>query len=155
MLREGEVKKIYLALVKGRWRGGAREIRAPLHKFVGTGGERRVAVRSQGVVATTRARPLSVSATLSLLELQLLTGRTHQIRVHLAHIGHPVVGDDKYGDFAFNREMARRDAKRLCLHASRLELAHPLGGAPLHLESPLPAEIQSVIDSAFGEGRDG
>jgi 23S rRNA pseudouridine955/2504/2580 synthase len=155
MLREGEVKKIYLALVKGQWKGGAREIRAPLHKSVGTGGERRVAVRPEGVVAITRARPLAVSPALSLLELQLLTGRTHQIRVHLAHIGHPVVGDDKYGDFAFNREMARRNAKRLCLHASRLDLAHPLGGAPLHLESPMPADVQAVIDAAFADVGDG
>jgi 23S rRNA pseudouridine955/2504/2580 synthase len=153
MLREGEIKKVYLALVKGQWQGGAREIRAPLQKFVSTGGERRVAVRPHGVAAITRARPLAVSPTLSLLELQLLTGRTHQIRVHLAHIGHPVVGDDKYGDFAFNREMARRNAKRLCLHAWRLELAHPLGGAALRLESPVPADVQAVIDTAFeGEG---
>jgi len=155
MLREGKVKKVYLALVKGQWKGGTREIRAPLHKFAGAGGERRVAVRPHGVAAITRARPLAVSPTLSLLELQLLTGRTHQIRVHLAHIGHPVVGDDKYGDFAFNREMARRKAKRLCLHASRLALAHPLGGTPLRLESPMPADVQVVIDAAFEDDRDG
>ena len=155
MLREGEVNKVYLALVKGRWQGGSREIRAPLHKAVGTGGERRVAVRPHGVAAITRARPLAVSPTLSLLELQLLTGRTHQIRVHLAHVGHPVVGDDKYGDFAFNREMARLGAKRLCLHALRLELAHPLGGALLRLVSPVPADVQAVIDFSFEGDRDG
>jgi len=149
MLREGEVRKIYVALVKGRWRGGAREIREPLHKFVAAGGERRVAVRSHGVSATTRVRPLALASDLSLLELELLTGRTHQIRVHLAHVGHPIVGDDKYGDFAFNREMAKRRVKRLCLHARRLELAHPLGGAPLRLESPLPSEMQAVIDTEF------
>jgi 23S rRNA pseudouridine955/2504/2580 synthase len=149
MLRQGEVRKIYVALVKGRWRGGAREIREPLHKFVQAGGERRVAVRAHGVEAVTRVRPLAVAADLSMLELELLTGRTHQIRVHLAHVGHPVVGDDKYGDFAFNREMARRGAKRLCLHAKRLELAHPVSRAALRLESPLPAELRAVIDAAF------
>lgn len=152
MLREGEVHKIYLALAKGRWRGGAREIRAPLHKFVGAGGERRVAVRAHGVAAVTRVRPIAVSAELSLLELELLTGRTHQIRVHLAHAGHPVVGDDKYGDFAFNREMAHHGAKRLCLHARRLEFKHPISGAALHLESPVPAELQAVIDAVFARG---
>jgi len=150
MLREGEVRKIYIALVKGRWRGGVREIREPLHKFVSAGGERRVAVRAQGLAAATRVRPLAVSRRLSVLELELLTGRTHQIRVHLAHAGHPVVGDDKYGDFAFNRDMAKQDVKRLCLHARRLAFAHPLSGVPLRLESPLPAALQAAIDSAFG-----
>jgi len=150
MLREGEVSKIYVALVKGRWRGGVREIREPLHKFVSAGGERRVAVRAQGRAAVTRVRPLAVSTRVSLLELELLTGRTHQIRVHLAHAGHPVVGDDKYGDFAFNRDMAKQNVRRLCLHARRLALAHPLSREPLLLESPLPAEIQAAIDAAFG-----
>jgi len=149
MLREGEVHKIYVAIVKGRWRGGAREIREPLHKFVAAGGERRVAVRAHGVAAATRVRPLALASDLSLLELELLTGRTHQIRVHLAHVGHPIVGDDKYGDFTFNREMAKRRIKRLCLHARRLELAHPVSGAPLRLESPLPTEMQTVVDTAF------
>ncbi len=149
MLRDGEVRKLYVALAKGRWRGGARDIREPLHKFVVAGGERRVAVRAHGLAATTRVRPLAVSAACSLLELELLTGRTHQIRVHLAHVGHPVVGDDKYGDFAFNREMARRGVKRLCLHARRLELRHPLSGSPLRLESPLPGEMQAAIDAMF------
>ena len=155
MLREGEVSKVYVALVKGRWRGGAREIREPLHRFVAVGGERRVAVRANGMTATTRARPLASSSELSLLELELLTGRTHQIRVHLAHVGHPVVGDDKYGDFEFNREWARRGVKRLCLHARRLELAHPASRSPLRLESPVPAEMQSAIDAAFGTTRRG
>jgi len=150
MLREGEVRKVYLALVKGRWRGGAREIREPLHKFVATGGERRVAVRAHGMAATTRARALASSSTMSLLELELLTGRTHQIRVHLAHVGHPVVGDDKYGDFDFNRAQARRGVKRLCLHAHRLEFAHPMRGSPLRLESALPVELQAAIDAEFG-----
>jgi len=149
MLREGEVNKLYVALAKGRWRGGAREIREPLHKFVASGGERRVAVRAHGLAAATRVRPLAVSSECSLLELELLTGRTHQIRVHLAHVGHPVVGDDKYGDFAFNREMARRGMKRLCLHARRLELLHPLSGSPLRLESALPGEMQAAIDAMF------
>jgi len=119
---------------------------------VGAGGERRVAVRAHGVAAVTRVRPIAVSAELSLLELELLTGRTHQIRVHLAHAGHPVVGDDKYGDFAFNREMAHHGAKRLCLHARRLEFKHPISGAALHLESPVPAELQAVIDAVFERG---
>ncbi|MDX1374418.1 MAG: pseudouridine synthase, partial [Burkholderiales bacterium] len=111
--------------------------------------ERRVAVRAGGAAAATRARPLAVADDLSLLELELLTGRTHQIRVHLAHVGHPVVGDDKYGDFAFNRALAQRGARRLCLHARRLELVHPVSGARLHLESAMPADIQALIEATF------
>jgi len=149
MLREGEVKKFYIALVKGRWRGGPREIRAPLHKSVTRGGERRVAVRGDGVAAATRVRPLAVSARVSLLELELLTGRTHQIRVHLAHVDHPIIGDDKYGDFAFNRALAQQGVRRLCLHARRLELAHPLSGVRLCLESPIPPPLQAAIDATL------
>jgi len=154
MLRDGEVRKDYVALVKGRWQGGPREIRAPLHKSVTRTGERRVAVRSDGVAAATRVRPRSVSPRVSVLELELLTGRTHQIRVHLAHVGHPIVGDAKYGDFAFNRSMAQQGVRRLCLHACRLELAHPLTGAQLQLESPIPPEMQAAIDSTLGLAAD-
>ena len=105
MLREGEVEKTYVALVHGRWSGGARDLRESLHKYVTASGERRVAVRGDGLLAHTRARPIAAGDELSALELRLMTGRTHQIRVHLAHAGHPVVGDDKYGDFAANRAM--------------------------------------------------
>ena len=120
-------------------------------RTLGRVGERRVAVRAQGVRAITRVTPRRAAADLSLLELQLLTGRTHQIRVHLAHAGFPVLGDDKYGDFAFNREMARRYPKRLCLHAHRLEFAHPTSGERMRLESPLPAALTTIVDAAFGE----
>ena len=78
----------------------------------------------------------------SLLEVELLTGRTHQIRVHLAHAGHPIVGDDKYGDFALNRELKQR----LLLHAARLAFRHPVTGESMKLESPLPAEMKAFVD---------
>jgi 23S rRNA pseudouridine955/2504/2580 synthase len=140
MLRAGEVRKTYLAVVKGDYRGPA-EIRASLHKYVSGSGERRVAVREDGMAAATRVRKLRSSARFSLLEIELLTGRTHQIRVHLAHAGHPVVGDDKYGDFALNRELKHR----LLLHAVRLAFRHPLTGEPVRLESPAPAAMEALL----------
>jgi 23S rRNA pseudouridine955/2504/2580 synthase len=140
MLRAGEVRKTYLAVVKGDYRGPA-EIRASLHKYVTGSGERRVAVREDGMAAATRVRKLRSSARFSLLEIELLTGRTHQIRVHLAHAGYPVVGDDKYGDFALNRELKHR----LLLHAVRLAFRHPLTGEPVRLESPAPAAMEALL----------
>jgi len=137
MLREGEVEKIYIAVVKGRWKGGARDLRESLHKYVTASGERRVSVSDQGKAAVTRVKPLRVQDDLSLLELQLMTGRTHQIRVHLAHAGHPVLGDDKYGD--------RQGAKRLMLHALRIAFMHPTTGERIVLEAPLPKEFKLAL----------
>lgn len=147
MLREGEVDKRYLAVVKGAWRGEA-EIRASLHKYVTSQGERRVAVREDGQVAVTRVKALKVKSEASLLELRLLTGRTHQIRVHLAHSGHPVLGDDKYGDFELNRALAKEGVQRLFLHASKLSLRHPLTGEALKWASELPGEMKAFMARA-------
>jgi 23S rRNA pseudouridine955/2504/2580 synthase len=146
MLRDGEVEKTYLALAKGRWSGGPRELRERLYKFVSASGERRVAVHEEGRTAATRVRPLRIGAAFSLLEARLLTGRTHQIRVHLAHAGHPIAGDDKYGDFALNRTLAAQGVRRLCLHAASLRFAHPLTGAPLRLAAPLPPELAAFVE---------
>jgi 23S rRNA pseudouridine955/2504/2580 synthase len=137
MLREGEVRKVYLAVVKGAYQGAA-EIKESLHKYVTGSGERRVAVHPQGLPARTRVKVLK-KGDLSVLEVELLTGRTHQIRVHLAHAGHPIVGDDKYGDFGLNRKLKQR----LLLHAARLVFRHPVTGETLKLESPLPAEMKA------------
>jgi 23S rRNA pseudouridine955/2504/2580 synthase len=81
----------------------------------------------------------------SLLEAELKTGRTHQIRVHLAHVGFPVAGDDKYGDFALNKALARQGLKHMFLHARKVVIAHPQSGATLALEAPLPGELQSFL----------
>ena len=142
MLREGEVGKVYLAVVKGVAKKSL-ELRESLHKYVTAAGERRVAVQADGVKAFTKTRTLKDDGEFSLLEVQLLTGRTHQIRVHLAHAGHPIVGDDKYGDFALNRELKQR----LLLHAARLAFRHPITGESMKLESPLPAEMKAFVAS--------
>jgi 23S rRNA pseudouridine955/2504/2580 synthase len=147
MLREGEVDKRYLAVVKGAW-SGKEELKESLHKYVTSQGERRVAVREDGQSAVTRVKPLKAKESASLLELRLLTGRTHQIRVHLAHAGHPVLGDDKYGDFELNKVLAKQGVKRLFLHASRLSLRHPLSGAALAFSSEIPPEMKTFLAAA-------
>jgi 23S rRNA pseudouridine955/2504/2580 synthase len=150
MLREGEVGKTYLAVVKGSWDQKDPEIRASLHKYVNAQGERRVSVQDDGKPAVTRVKVLKKNASFSLLELTLLTGRTHQIRVHLAHTGHPVLGDDKYGDFAFNRALAKEGVKRLFLHACRLSLQHPVEKEKLRFESKPPDEMSQFVRKTFG-----
>lgn len=141
MLREGEVHKTYLAVVKGALAKKTLELRESLHKYVTASGERRVAVQPEGRAALTRVKRLKTSKDFSLLEVELLTGRTHQIRVHLAHAGHPIVGDDKYGDFALNRQVKQR----LLLHAAKLVFRHPGTGEPITLESPVPAEMKAFL----------
>jgi 23S rRNA pseudouridine955/2504/2580 synthase len=149
MLREGEVEKVYLALAKGSPERRQFDIRESLHKYVTDQGERRVSVTAGGKASVTQAKVLRSSASFCLLELRLLTGRTHQIRVHLAHAGYPVLGDDKYGDFELNRTLAKQGVKRLFLHASSLSFEHPLSGAALAFKSALPAEMKRFIDETF------
>ena len=138
MLRDGEVEKVYCAIVKGQPDRDAFEIDEALHKHVTASGERRVSVQEGGQRAITRVKLLKRGGEFSLLEVRLLTGRTHQIRVHLAHAGLPIVGDDKYGDFALNKALKQR----LLLHAARLSFKHPVSGELLKLQSPLPAEMK-------------
>jgi len=153
-LREGAVQKRYYVLVKGRWRDDKRSVRLPLQKYVLASGERRVAVKDDGTHAHTVFRLQRNWQGYSLLEAELKTGRTHQIRVHLAHLGFPIAGDDKYGDFALNKQLARHGLKHMFLHAHKVVIAHPQSGAALALEAPLPEELQSflsVLDA--GEAR--
>ena len=142
MLREGEIEKIYLAVTKGIPARPAFEITESLHKYVTSQGERRVAVREDGKAAATKVRVLKSGESFSLLELRLLTGRTHQIRVHLAHAGHPIIGDDKYGDFPLNHQLK---VKRLMLHAASLSFKHPLSGAALAFKAPVPEEMKGFM----------
>jgi len=149
MLREGQIEKIYVAAVKGRPAQKEFDIREALHKYVNAKGERRVTVKEGGMEAVTKVRVLASGDEASFVQLRLLTGRTHQIRVHLAHAGHPVLGDDKYGDFERNRKVAKQGVKRLLLHARRLAFTHPAEGKRLRLESPLPADMTAFVESSF------
>lgn len=144
-LREGRVRKLYVALVKGAWREEKRSVKLPLNKYVLASGERRVSVGREGMAAHTVFRLRRAWRNFSLVEAELKTGRTHQIRVHLAHLGHPIAGDDKYGDFPLNKELARHGLKRMFLHAFKAVIVHPVSGANLELEAPLPPELQACL----------
>jgi len=149
-LRAGEVDKRYLVLVRGPWRDAKRVVDVPLHKFVTREGERRVRTESTGRASVTifrreRTWPAH-DPPLALLEAELETGRTHQIRVHLAHVGHALAGDDKYGDFAWNRALAREGLKRMFLHARRMTFKHPASGERMKMESPLPEDLSQFLN---------
>jgi 23S rRNA pseudouridine955/2504/2580 synthase len=147
MLREGAVHKHYLALVKGRWRGGPRRVEATLARRRDAGGAARVhAGDGEGKEAASRFSPKRACGPGTLVEIELYTGRTHQARAHAAHIGHPIAGDDKYGDWEFNRALRAAGLKRLFLHAARLELRHPVTAFTLRFESPLPVDLVAVLE---------
>ena len=145
-MREGKTDKRYLTLVLGQWKNAKQHVKLPLHKFTRPDGERRVMVREDGQASHTVFALQQAWEGYSLLEAQLKTGRTHQIRVHLSHLGFPIAGDDKYGDFARNRELAKQGLKRMFLHAHSMALSHPLSGEPLRFAAPLPAELQGFLD---------
>jgi 23S rRNA pseudouridine955/2504/2580 synthase len=153
-LRDGEVDKRYLALVRGDWVNDRQHVKLALAKFVTRAGERRVAVDEHGQPSHTIFNLRARHAGFSLLEAELRTGRTHQIRVHLAHLGFPIVGDDKYGDFELNRRVARGEfgarLDRMFLHAVSMRLRHPVTGAVLDLEAPLPRECRAFLRSLQG-----
>jgi len=150
--RERETDKRYLAIVAGRWPLRTRSLAYPLHRHEAPDGDRRVSVRAGGQEALTRVTGL-VRFTLpdlgefSLVEAKLETGRTHQIRVHLAHAGCPIVGDPKYGRFDLNREMARRGFRRMYLHARSIAFRHPDGGRRMRIEAPMPDEFAALLSA--------
>ncbi|MFT3664791.1 RluA family pseudouridine synthase [Piscinibacter sp.] len=150
-LRERETGKTYAALVVGAWPASRKVIDVPLHKFLTDEGERRVRAvepgHEQAKRSITLVKVARRYAEFTLLDVTIKTGRTHQIRVHLAHEGHPIAGDAKYGDFALNRQLARGASKfeRMFLHARRLRFRHPASGEILELEAPLPAECEAFL----------
>ncbi len=147
LLRGNGVDKRYLALVKGRFPDEKRTVRQSLTRYLTEAGERRVAVDREGKAAETQFYRLRRFEEATLMQAHLLTGRTHQIRVHLAHLGFPIAGDDKYGDFAWNKALTKAGLKRMFLHAASLSFVHPVLGEPLALEAPLPEELQAYLDS--------
>ena len=146
IMREGNSDKRYLTLVLGAWQNAKQHVKLPLHKFDTPQGEKRVMVREDGQTAHTIFTLQQRWPGFSLLEAQLKTGRTHQIRVHLSHLGFPIAGDDKYGDFARNKELMKQGLKRMFLHAHTIAFNHPLTGEPLCIEAPLAPELQKILD---------
>jgi 23S rRNA pseudouridine955/2504/2580 synthase len=163
--RGRETGKTYLALVSGSWPANKKVIDISLHKYLQADGERRVKVVAKddpdGMRAITLVKvaqrvslPLPAGegrgeGGFSLLEVTIKTGRTHQIRVHLASQGHPIVGDDKYGDFELNKALQKQGLKRMYLHAWRLQFDHPATGERIELLAPLPPELKKFADHAL------
>ena len=159
--RGRETGKTYLALVTGAWPANKKVIDTPLHKYLQEDGERRVRVTTaddpDGMRSITLVkvrsqiapRPSQGLPAMSLLEVTIKTGRTHQIRVHLASQGHPIAGDDKYGDFELNKRLQKQGLKRMFLHAWRLQFSHPAqpgeAGARVELHADLPAELADFL----------
>jgi 23S rRNA pseudouridine955/2504/2580 synthase len=144
LMRRGDVQKRYLLMVQGDWKGDSREVDAALSKNL-RGGERVVEVDETGKRAATRFRVLERYADASLLEAELDTGRTHQIRVHAAHCGHPVAGDEKYGDAAFNRTLRALGLKRLFLHAHYIGFRDAERGRAVEASVPLDPDLRNIV----------
>lgn len=159
--RDRTVRKTYLALVRGDWPQRLKVLDGPLRKWTLDNGERRVRVTDaqdpEGMRAVSLVRVLGrlplpaglagpQSGSMSLLAVTIKTGRTHQIRVHLSHAGHPIAGDDKYGDFAWNRLWQKSGLTRMYLHAWQLSMLHPVDGRPMEWTAPLPEELRAIAD---------
>lgn len=157
--RERETGKTYLALVKGHWPPSLKVLNQPLHKYLLPDGERRVKVvpasDPNGMPSLTLIKSVHHSAMglapVSLLEIGLKTGRTHQIRVHLAYQGYPILGDDKYGDFELNKHLEKAGFKRMFLHAHRLECIHPALSTALTLHAPMDEVLQTMQTTLLGQ----
>jgi 23S rRNA pseudouridine955/2504/2580 synthase len=151
-VREGTVDKRYLTLVHGDWKNTRQHVKLPLHKYSTAEGERRVRVQEGGMASHTVFNLLHKFDDYALLEAELKTGRTHQIRVHLSSSGFAIAGDDKYGDFALNRTLQKADSKRttlkrMFLHAHQITFTHPETGKPITINAPLAEECDRFLRS--------
>lgn len=151
-IREGELDKRYLALVQGEWKNTRQHVKLPLFKYTTPDGERRVRVQADGQVSHTVFNLVRRYGDFALLEAELKTGRTHQIRVHLASSGFPIVGDDKYGNFGLNKMLQKGGGervalKRMFLHAYQVTFRHPDTGAQVTLSAPLPQDCERFLKS--------
>jgi 23S rRNA pseudouridine955/2504/2580 synthase len=149
-MRDGLTDKRYLTMVAGDWKNARQHIKLPLHKYTTPEGERRVCVQAGGMESHTVFTLLRKFSKFALLEAELKTGRTHQIRVHLASSGFPIAGDDKYGDFALNRVLLKADEtrgalKRMFLHAHQITFTHPETGKPMTINAPLAGDCERFL----------
>ncbi|RUO77626.1 23S rRNA pseudouridine(955/2504/2580) synthase RluC [Idiomarina seosinensis] len=144
-LREKTMTKQYLALVRGQWQKTCRNIEAPLLKNTLQSGERMVKVDAEGKPSHTRFRIQQRYQQATLVEASPVTGRTHQIRVHALHAGHPIAGDLKYGDEEFDQQLKKLGLERLFLHAWKLKLMHPKTEQEVFFEAPLEASLEKLL----------
>jgi 23S rRNA pseudouridine955/2504/2580 synthase len=148
LIRDGGMHKTYLALVSGSWQLGTKRIDAPLATDNRQHGERHVRVAAAGKDSVSVFKPVQFFGSLAtLMEVDIPTGRTHQIRVHASFAGHPLLGDDKYGDRERNAELKQHGLKRTFLHAQSVAFEWPGSGMPFHASAPLPAELSAVLDA--------
>jgi 23S rRNA pseudouridine955/2504/2580 synthase len=148
LIRNGGMHKTYMALVAGSWQLGTKRIDAPLATDNRQHGERHVRVAAAGKDSVSVFKPLQFFGPLAtLMEVDIPTGRTHQIRVHASFAGHPLLGDDKYGDRDRNAELKRHGLRRTFLHAQSVAFEWPGSGVPFHASAPLPAELAAVVDA--------
>lgn len=146
-LRLKTMRKQYLALVRGQWQAHVKVVNAPLLKNVLKSGERIVRVNSEGKPSETRFQIQRKFSNATLVLASPITGRTHQIRVHTTHAGHPIACDDKYGEAAFDQMMSQAGLNRLFLHAYRLNFQHPVSGEEVSFEAPLDKSLQQVLSN--------
>jgi len=147
LIRDGGMQKTYLALVAGSWQLGTKRIDAPLATDARERGERHVRVAASGKASVSIFKPVQFyGPRATLMEVGIPTGRTHQIRVHASHAGHPLLGDDKYGERARNAELKALGLKRIFLHAQSVAFDWPGSGVPFHVSAPLPVELAAVLD---------
>ncbi|AYA64659.1 23S rRNA pseudouridine(955/2504/2580) synthase RluC [Alteromonas sp. RKMC-009] len=144
-LRDGQMDKRYQALVAGQWPENRFKVKAPLLKNVLQSGERLVSVNENGKPSETRYRILTRYEDATLVEASPITGRTHQIRVHCLHAGHPIACDPKYGDEQFDDTMRSRDLKRLFLHAASIQFIHPGSGETVRFQAPLDEQLTRAL----------
>jgi 23S rRNA pseudouridine955/2504/2580 synthase len=148
LIRNGGMHKTYLALVAGSWQLGTKRIDAPLATDNRQHGERHVRVAAAGKDSVSVFKPVQFFGALAtLMEVDIPTGRTHQIRVHASFAGHPLLGDDKYGDRERNADLKAHGLKRTFLHAQSVAFEWPGSGVPFHVSAPLPAELAGVLDA--------
>ena len=145
LFRNSEIQKTYQALLSGRWARKKLVVTAPLLKNAGKGGERIVVISPSGKAAETLFRRLQLFANATLVEASPKTGRTHQIRVHAASLGHPIIGDDRYGVDEVNKAFKSKGYKRMFLHAQTLRFQHPVTGAQMIISAPLPAQLENLL----------
>ncbi|OQP31321.1 23S rRNA pseudouridine(955/2504/2580) synthase RluC [Pantoea latae] len=146
-LREKGMQKDYLALVRGSWPSHVKAVQAPLLKNILQSGERVVRVSSEGKPSETRFKVEERFAFATLVKASPVTGRTHQIRVHTLHAGHPIAFDDRYGEREFDSQLASTGLRRLFLHAAALTFTHPASGETLRLEAPLDEELKRCLQA--------
>lgn len=154
-MRDGLTDKRYLTLIRGEWKNQRQHIKLPLHKYTAADGERRVRVQADGMASHTIFTLLRRFGEFALLEAELKTGRTHQIRVHLSASGFAIAGDEKYGDFALNRQLLKPDGrrialKRMFLHAHQMTFTHPDTDKDMTVRSVLPKECEQFLMSLGG-----